>query len=61
MLEKKWLSELDELFVRWFAMTTDDAGFDAVVLLRYADLSVREAALQLGEDYDIARIDTGWR
>lgn len=41
-------------------MTTDDAGFDAVVLLRYADLSARKASMLLGEDYDIARIDTGW-
>ena len=43
-----------------FAIDHDDAGMSEEVLLRYADLEPREAALQFGEDYDLQRVDINW-
>ena len=45
---------------RSFAIDHEDAGMSEEVLLRYVDLSPREAALQFGEDYDLQRIDIDW-
>lgn len=55
-----WLCRLDDAMKMLFAIDHDDAGMSEEVLLRYADLSPREAALQFGEDYDLQRIDIGW-
>ena len=38
-----------------FAIDHKDAGMDDVLLLRYADLPPREAALAFGEAYDLVQ------
>lgn len=59
-IDPDWLREFDAAMKRLFAIDHDDAGLDEEVLLRYADLIPREAALQYGEDYDLQRVDIGW-
>ena len=59
-VDHTWLSKLDDSMKVLFAIDHDDAGMSEEVLLRYADLSPREAALQFGEDYDLQRVDIGW-
>ena len=44
-----------------FAITIGDAGLTDTELSRYADLEPKEAALQFGDDYDLDRVDRGWR
>ena len=56
-IDRNWLSGLDDAMKRFFAIDHDDAGMSEEVLLRYADLSPQEAALQFGEDYDLRRVD----
>ncbi|MEI4516847.1 MULTISPECIES: hypothetical protein [unclassified Stenotrophomonas] len=44
-----------------FGISIDEAGFsEAEFKQRYGDLSALEAAHQIGRDYDLDRIDTGW-
>ena len=59
-VDHTWLSKLDDAMKVLFAIDHDDAGMSEEVLLCYADLSPREAALQFGEDYDLQRVDIGW-
>ncbi|MGV8942631.1 hypothetical protein [Thermomonas sp.] len=59
-IDRNWLSGLDDAMKLFFAIDHDDAGMSEDVLLRYADLPPREAALQFGEDYDLPRIHIGW-
>lgn len=60
-VNQKWLQEFDVAMKRFFAIDHQDAGLGETELLRYADLPPSEAALAFGEDYDLSRIDTGWR
>ncbi len=55
-----WLLEFDSAMKKLFAIDHDEAGFEQEVLLRYADLTPRQAALQYGEDYDLQRVDIDW-
>ncbi len=55
-----WLCKFDDAMKMLFAIDHDDAGMSDEVLLRYTDLSPREAALQFGEDYDLQRVDISW-
>ncbi len=59
-VDRSWLCRFDEAMMMFFYIDHDDAGMSEEVLLRYADLSPREAALQFGEDYDLQRIDIDW-
>lgn len=60
-LNTTWMARLDEAFLRHFGITTTDAGFSDSDLARYADLSPNDASLELGADYDLERVDVGWR
>lgn len=59
-IDRSWLEHLEALFKQRFAMSTSDAGFTAVELARYSDLTPEVAADELGADYDIERVDGGW-
>ncbi|MEN1994179.1 hypothetical protein [Stenotrophomonas bentonitica] len=49
-------------FLHCFGLTLEDAGFEPDRFFHtYGDLSPREAAVQAGEDYDLDRVDLGWR
>lgn len=56
-----WLSDFDAAMVRYFLIDHAGAGMDETVLLRYADLPPRAAALQFGEDYELQRVDIDWQ
>ncbi len=56
-----WRDDFNAALQAHFAITLDDAGLTYTELSRYADLEPKEAALQFGEDYDLDRIDRGWR
>lgn len=59
-IDLNWLEHLEALFKLRYAMSTRDAGFTAVELARYSDLTPEAAADELGADYDIERVDGGW-
>jgi len=56
-----WLGDFDAAMVRFFLIDHVDAGMGEAELLRYADLAPEAAALQFGEDYELQRVDVGWR
>ena len=53
--ESEWLQQFDCELQALFAIDHKDAGMDDVLLLRYADLPPREAALAFGEAYDLVQ------
>ena len=59
-LNPDWLANFDAAFKRFYAIHTSDAGFSESDLARYADLPAETAALELGADYDLERVDLGW-
>jgi hypothetical protein len=56
-----WRGAFNAALQAHFAIATDDAGLTDTELSRYADLEPKEAALQFGEDYNLDRVDQGWR
>lgn len=47
---------------RLYAITLEDAGFTpAEFAQRYGDLPAKQAAFEAGADYDLDRVDLGWR
>ncbi|HDS1522648.1 hypothetical protein D7Y40_02630 [Stenotrophomonas maltophilia] len=56
-----WRDAFNAALQSHFAITIEDAGLSDAELARYVDLEPKEAALQFGEDYDLDRIDQGWR
>jgi hypothetical protein len=60
-IDPTWLHDFDAAMKKFFAIDHVDAGMDCSILARYSDLPAQEAAMQFGEDYDLQRIDTGWR
>ena len=56
-----WRDAFNAALQARFAITIGDAGLTDTELSRYADLEPKEAALQFGEDYDLDRVDRGWR
>ncbi|CEE84473.1 hypothetical protein LN96_10245 [Xanthomonas citri pv. citri] len=51
-----------EQFLKLFGLTLQDAGFDPERFFHaYGDLAPRDAALEAGDDYDLQRVDLGWR
>ena len=56
-----WRDAFNAALQSHFAITIEDAGLSDAELARYADLEPKEAALQFGDDYDLDRVDRGWR
>ena len=56
-----WRDAFNAALQSHFAITTDDAGLTDTELSRYADLEPKAAALKFGEDYELDRVDQGWR
>lgn len=56
-----WRDAFNAALQSHFAITIEDAGLSDTELSRYADLEPKAAALQFGEDYDLDRVDQGWR
>ena len=56
-----WRDAFNAALQAHFAITLDDAGLTDTELSRYADLEPKAAALQFGEDYELDRVDQGWR
>lgn len=48
-------------FQKFFGLTLEDAGLEAVILRDFNDLSPVDAALEAGYAYDLDRVDLGWR
>lgn len=61
IINAQWRNDFNAALQTHFAITTDDAGLTDTELSRYADLEPKAAALQFGEDYDLDRVDQGWR
>jgi len=59
-IDNAWLEEFDRAMLTFYAIDHIDAGMDEPTLLRYYDLSPREAALVYGEDYDLHLVDAWW-
>lgn len=60
-LNAQWRTGFNTAVQAHFAITIDDVGLTDTELSRYADLEPKAAALQFGEDYDLDRVDLGWR
>lgn len=56
-----WCDAFNAALQSHFAITIGDAGLTDTELSRYADLEPKAAALQFGEDYELDRVDQGWR
>ena len=61
IITASWRDAFNATLQSHFAITIEDAGLSDAELARYVDLEPKEAALQFGEDYDLDRIDQGWR
>ncbi|MBB3277337.1 hypothetical protein [Pseudoxanthomonas sp. OG2] len=57
----QWRNGFNTALQSHFAITINDAGLTDTDLARYSDLPPEQAALQFGEDYDLDRVDRGWR
>lgn len=57
----QWRNGFNTALQAHFAITINDAGLTDTDLARYSDLPPEQAALQFGEDYDLDRVDRGWR
>lgn len=54
-------SEANAEFLRLYALTPEDAGYGpAEFAERYADLPAKQAAFDVGADYDLVRVDLRW-
>mgnify|MGYP001012872681 CR=1 FL=1 len=60
-INAQWRHAFNAALQTHFALSINDAGLTDTELARYADLSPKAAALDLGEDYDLQRVDVGWR
>lgn len=48
-------------FKKFFGLTLEDAGLEAIILRDFHDLPPADAALEAGYAYDLDRVDLGWR
>lgn len=55
-----WTYHFDGYLKRFYAIDHTDAGLGEQELTRYRDMKPREAALALGEDYELTRTDGPW-
>lgn len=60
-INAQWRNGFNTALQARFAITINDAGLTDTDLARYSDLPPEQAALQFGEDYDLDRVDLGWR
>ncbi|MCA0324371.1 MAG: hypothetical protein LCH89_02020 [Proteobacteria bacterium] len=60
-INAQWRNGFNAALQSHFAITIGDAGLTDTDLVRYSDLPPEQAALQFGEDYDLDRVDQGWR
>lgn len=60
-INAQWRNGFNTALQSRFAITINDAGLTDTDLARYSDLPPEQAALQFGEDYDLDRVDQGWR
>ncbi len=56
-----WLDAFNAALQAHFAITIEEAGLSDAELARYVDLEPKAATLQFGEDYELDRVDRGWR
>lgn len=61
IITASWRDAFNASLQAHFAITIGDAGLTDTELSRYADLEPKAAALQFGEEYDLDRVDLGWR
>lgn len=61
IINAQWRNGFNTALQSHYAITINDAGLTDTELARYTDLDPKAAALQLGEDYDLDRVDQGWR
>lgn len=54
-IDPTWLKDFDAELERLYCVDHNDIGMDDDRLLRWCDLPPYEAALQLGEKYDLIR------
>lgn len=55
-------TEANAEFQRLYALSLEDAGYTpAEFAQRYGDLPAKQAAFEAGADYDLDRVDLGWR
>lgn len=60
-INAQWRDAFNAALQAHFAITIQDAGLTDTELSPYADLEPKEAALKFGEDYNLDRVDQGWR
>ena len=60
-INAQWRNGFNTTLQSHYAITINDAGLTDTDLARYSDLPPEQAALQFGEDYDLDRVDRGWR
>lgn len=57
-----YYTEANAEFQRLSALSLEDAGYTpAEFAQRYGDLPAKQAAFEAGADYDLDRVDLGWR
>lgn len=61
IINAQWRNGFKTALQSHFAITINDAGLSYTDIARYSDLPPQHAALQFGEDYDLDRVDLGWR
>lgn len=59
-IDQDWLRRFDAAMKHFFAIDHTDVGMDDEQLLRFADLTPRDAALAFGEKFDLDRADIYW-
>jgi hypothetical protein len=60
-INAQWRNGFNAALQSHYAITINDAGLTDTELARYTELDPKAAALQFGEDYDLDRVDQGWR
>lgn len=59
-IDSKWLASFETAFKRFYAISTNEAGFTSTEIARYADLPAEQAAIEIGAEYGIERVVGGW-
>ena len=61
MVPEIWIKSFDQYMIKFFGVNHIDLGADEDELAYYSNLEPKEAALAYGDDYDLSRVDAGWR
>lgn len=59
-IDADWLEELNDAMRSLFALKAQDPELDLRLLISYYDLEPREAAVAIGNDYDLDRSEAIW-